>query len=224
MRKTISNLALLACCLMISSAIAADDLASIKSKIDSIKNDPEHYQAVLDTGREASDFCQLCHGQDGNADKPGVPNLAQQNPVYLTDQFNKFASGEREDFTGVMQSLVNTLSPEDRMALAIYFDSTKLKPLPYDKVKAEAGKAHFQRVCQICHGEDGLGKENYARIAGQRQDYVVETLKIFRDKDIGKWRSRESSMMTAYVSGMSDQTLEQLAHYITSLGEGIIAD
>jgi cbb3-type cytochrome c oxidase subunit III len=224
MRKIISYLAFLAGFLMLNAAHAADDIATIKAGIEAIKSDPERYQVVIEKGREAADFCQLCHGQDGNADKPGVPNLAQQNPVYLTDQFNKFANGEREDFTGVMQSLVNTLEPEDRMALAMYFAGTRLKALPYDSVKAEAGKAHFQRVCSICHGADGLGKEGYARIAGQRQDYVVDTLKMFRDKDIGKWRNRESSMMTAYVTGMDDQTLEQLAHYITSLGEGIIAD
>lgn len=81
-----------------------------------------------------------------------------------------------------------------------------------------AGKARFQKVCKLCHGEDGLGKEEFARIGGQKQDYVIDTLTIFRDQKAGKFRNRKSSLMKAYVTGLSDNEIEQLAHYITGLG------
>lgn len=188
-------------------------VAAVEQNIDGLPQ-------VIELGRETADTCALCHGQDGNSIKPGVPSLAGQNPGYLFSQFDKFASGERIDFTGVMQTMVGQLSDDERIALAIFYSRAKLKPQPFDASLAARGEPTFQRVCKNCHGSDGGGTDEYARIAGQRPDYLIETLKLFRDGKSSKWRSRQSSMMSTFTKNLSDEEIASLANYITSLNSG----
>ena len=172
---------------------------------------------VIALGRETADTWALCHGNDGNSVKPGEPSLDGQNPGYLFMQFEKFASGDRVDFTGVMQTMVSQLSDEQRIALAMYYSRARLRPQPFDAALAAQGRPLFERVCKNCHGADGSGSNEYASIAGQRIDYVNETLKLFRDGKSNKWRTRQSSLMTTFTKNLSDQEIFNLANYIASL-------
>ena len=188
-------------------------VAAVEANVDGLPQ-------VLALGRETADTCSLCHGNDGNSVKPGVPSLAGQNPGYLFMQFEKFASGERIDFTGVMQTMVGELSDEQRIALAIFYSRANLQPQPFDAELAAKGRPLFDRVCKNCHGADGSGSNEYARIAGQRTDYVIETLKLFRDGKSNKWRSRQSSLMTTFTKNLSDEEIINMANFIASLNSG----
>lgn len=64
------------------------------------------------------------------------------------------------------------------------------------------------QTCASCHGEKGVAQtENFPIIAGQYQDYLLHTLKGYRD---GK---RENAIMAGQVQGMTDAQLNALAQY-----------
>lgn len=189
--------------------------------IQKIDADPAGRAAVITAGRERSLLCADCHGATGNSVKPGIPNLASQNPAYLLDQIDRFATGRRKNF--VMNALASSFTMDDKVNLAIYFSSMPLHPEKYDPVLAAQGKPIFNSVCYLCHGLDGKGgaERGFARIAGQRPSYVILNLKRFRAvarhevdaNDI----VRDSPRMEMVTQNLSDADIEALANYVDSL-------
>ncbi len=176
-------------------------------------------QEAMVKGKERVTLCQHCHGIDGNSKKPDIPNLAEQNPTYLVDQFQHFQTGVRKNF--VMQTLASEFSFEDKVNLSIYFSHQKLKPVQADQAKASTGQRIFQSVCQACHGADGRGEMGYARLAGQQPLYVINTLKRFRDNARGNiaygGSERRNVLMEQVANNLSDNDIEALANYIALL-------
>lgn len=172
---------------------------------------------AMEAGLERSTLCGTCHGPDGNARKPEYPNLAEQNPAYIAEQMAKFKDGRRKSF--VMEALVRSFTMEDKINLAVYFTSQKLKPVEgADPAKAAKGERKFMEVCAMCHGENGRGEKGYARLAGQQIGYVMMNLKRFRanalkavDFDETK---RTNARMEQVTQFLSDDDIENLAHYI----------
>ena len=68
--------------------------------------------------------CAVCHGLDGLAKIPEVPNLAGQSEGYLTEQINAFKSGERKN--EMMSVVVQDLSPTDIENLAAYYSGIEI--------------------------------------------------------------------------------------------------
>ena len=48
-----------------------------------------------DTGRTKARACAVCHGLDGAAKRPDVPNIGGESVIYLKKQLEAFRSGER---------------------------------------------------------------------------------------------------------------------------------
>ena len=68
------------------------------------------------------------------------------------------------------------------------------------------GKA--QQVCAVCHGTDGnSATDQFPRIAGQREAYLVGALRAYRD---GR---RIDPVMKPQVEGLSDEDMGKLAAY-----------
>jgi len=199
-----------------SAALNTDEAAALRKaleeRIRSIREDPEGYQRMMEEGRHRTTLCKTCHGVDGMAVRPNVPNLAGQNPVYIVDQFKRFGDGRRNDF--FMSSLAKSFSEEDKIKIALYYASLPMKSSAGGKVELIGqGKRIFGNICSKCHGADGRGKEGYARLAGQRPDYVVKMLKEFR-AHTGR---RKNPWMTAVAVKLSDQDIEAVAAYVASI-------
>lgn len=145
----------------------AEDLklrTALEALIAEIEADPQRYQQAMTDGRERAAVCKYCHGADGNAVKEGTPSIAGQNPVYIVDQFQRYGDGHRYD--PWMANLAKTFSQEDKIKLAIYFSQQTMKPMGGgEPALRERGKEVFREYCMECHGEDGRGKEGYARLA-----------------------------------------------------------
>lgn len=175
--------------------------------------DPVLRQQAYAAGQERTRFCGNCHGENGNSKRPHIPNLAQQNPVYLFNAFEKFASGERKDF--VMSKLAPSLTAADRVNIAIYFSQQKL--LPHTELADPAllaqGEVKFKTVCTACHGGNAEGRDNTPRLAGQPAVYLRKALTRFRDKD----PSRAGSVMMTIAADFSDQDINALAAYLQQL-------
>lgn len=63
--------------------------------------------------------------------------------------------------------------------------------------------------CAACHGEGGVKPilPSYQVIGGQYEDYLVHSLKSYRDG------SRKNAIMAGQVASMSDAQIEALADY-----------
>jgi cytochrome c553 len=181
-------------------------------KLNQLKANPAAQQLAYESGHERITFCKYCHGEDGNSKRNYIPNLAEQNPIYLFNAFEKFANGERQDF--VMSKLATNLTLEDRVNIALYYGLQKVADKPAeDQRLSEKGQAKFQQFCQGCHGEQGQGKENMPRLAGQPIEYIKRTLEIFRNKD----PSRATSVMFSIAENMSDEDILSVANHIQAL-------
>jgi cytochrome c553 len=201
--------------LLLLSCFAAQTLANEEAMLhfNQLNADPALRQQAYAAGQERTLFCGNCHGENGNSKRPHIPNLAQQNPVYLFNAFEKFASGERKDF--VMSKLAPSLTAADRVNIAIYFSQQKLLPHtePVDPALLAQGEVKFKTICTACHGSNAEGRDNTPRLAGQPAFYLRKALTRFRDKD----PSRAGSVMMTIAADFSDQDINALAAYLQQL-------
>jgi cytochrome c553 len=56
-------------------------------------------------------LCASCHGEDGHATTPGVPNLSGQNLEYLRNAIKLYQSGARD--VAAMRAAANMLAPTE---------------------------------------------------------------------------------------------------------------
>ncbi len=176
-----------------TSLAAADQNAM--QKLNALLTDPSAQEQAYAAGHERITFCKHCHGEDGNSKRNYIPNLAEQNPIYLFNAFEKFANGERTDF-------------------ALYYGQQKVVVIPSESPNLrDKGQAKFNQVCQGCHGVNGEGKEDMPRLAGQPAEYITRTLKNFRSKD----PSRAASIMLSITENMTDDEINSVASYIQEL-------
>jgi len=74
-------------------------------------------------GRELTLQCALCHGADFRGLGP-VPALAGRSPSYNARQLYDFQSGARRgEWSGLMKGAVETLTPDDIVAIVAYLGS-----------------------------------------------------------------------------------------------------
>lgn len=81
----------------------------------------------------------------------------------------------------------------------------------YAKGNAATGKTKAA-ACEACHGTDGNGiAPNYPALAGQYQDYLTQVLHEYKDGQ------RTNAIMNGMASPLSDQDIDDLAAYFSSL-------
>ncbi|BCN26277.1 MULTISPECIES: c-type cytochrome [Vibrio] len=72
------------------------------------------------------------------------------------------------------------------------------------------------KVCMTCHGADGISTiDAYPNLRGQKKSYLISSLKDY------KARERTSGLavlMQQQADALSEQDMEDIAHYYSSLG------
>ena len=68
--------------------------------------------------------------------------------------------------------------------------------------------------CSDCHGEDGMGDEEYPRLAGKDEAYLLQKFRAIKK---GEYTER-AEMMVWFFEDLEEQDLEDLAAYFASLG------
>ncbi len=181
-------------------------------RLNAIMANPELTQKAYAAGEDRITLCGYCHGKDGNSTRSHIPNLAEQTPVYLFTAFEKFASGEREDF--VMSKAASMLSLEDRVNIALFYGMQKVKHKDeVDPSLHDLGEAKFNQICTACHGAKGQGNDDMPRLAGQPAEYVRQTLTLFR----AGGEHRPGSLMIPIAKQLSDADINALASYVQGL-------
>jgi len=67
--------------------------------------------------------------------------------------------------------------------------------------------------CSDCHGDDFMGDEEYPRIAGLDESYLLEQLILIKKGE----RSEKAEMMAWFFEDLEGQDLEDLAAYFASI-------
>lgn len=159
--------------------------------------------------------CAACHGRDGNSSIPGTPSLAGQPALFIENQLVLIREGVREVVPAMAEALKGMKDAEIRQ-LASYYAA--LKPArttgPSDAATAQRARAVAQKAhCGSCHLPDYSGREQIPRLAGQREEYLLEAMRQYRDNR----RSGGDTLMAAALYGIDDADLVALARYLASL-------
>ena len=160
-------------------------------------------------------LCAACHGDKGNSQMPGSPSLAGQPRVFIENQLVMIREGLRE--VAQMKGLLADMKDEEFTALAKYFSQQKIQAqmISPDTSKVARAAVLSQRgQCGSCHLPDYAGRDQMPRLAGQREDYLLASMKEFRD---GRATGRDT-IMAATLRGLSNADLTDLAHYFATAG------
>lgn len=209
LRHSVCTLALL----LAGADVSAQPTAQpMDAKLEAVLKDPQQLEQYTRSGQKVAQFCANCHGAGGNSVLPDTPNLAGQNPAYLLEQVRQFADGRRRyDF---MERLIRAMSEDEKIGVAVFYSRQSVLPHPSaDAALVAEGKRYFDKVCWRCHGADGHGSEVYARIAGQRPDYLQTTLLRYRSGT----GSRINALMSANTRLMSDADIRAVVAYVSSM-------
>ena len=71
-------------------------------------------------------LCAACHGENGQAQVPGVPNLAGQRLDYLRDALKQYRDGRRN--VPVMRAAIGPLNAAELDALARWYSAQAVQP------------------------------------------------------------------------------------------------
>lgn len=173
----------------------------------------------------AQQVCSNCHGVTGVSVSPNMPNLAAQQPAYISAQLKLFRSQGRLDPAGFeyMWGISRTLTDRQIDELAAYYFAQTLPTQPQEGRAAdvEAGKLIFNAgiadkqvpPCGSCHGLHGRGGSNFPRIAGQHADYLVKQLGVFQRTD----ERPEGSVMKTVAHKLTPFDIASVASYLQAL-------
>jgi len=173
----------------------------------------------------AAQVCSNCHGVTGSSRSPNFPNLAAQQPAYLTAQLEGFRTHSRTDPAGFeyMWGLSRHLTDGQIHELATYYAAQTPQPQRREG-KAEriaAGQQIFEHgladkavpPCGSCHGTDGAGQAAFPRLAGQHADYVAKQLTVFQRTN----QRPEGAVMKTVAHSLSSDDIAAVAAYVQSL-------
>jgi cytochrome c553 len=156
--------------------------------------------------------CLACHGADGQSQTENVPSLGAQPAPYSLIQLVMFR--EKMRVAEPMNEAAKGLSDADLRALA---DAIAALPPPKppddagDPARLERARAlSEQHRCNICHRPDFAGQQTAPRLADQREDYLLKTL---RDYKTGARRAYEPIMLEV-LQPIDDAALAELAYYL----------
>jgi len=138
--------------------------------------------AWADSLQERMAPCLACHGERGQSAVPEVPSLGAQTSPYLLIQLFLFREKLRRH--EIMNEAVKGFSDDD---LRTFADALAKLPPPApageatDPARMARGQALVQQYrCNVCHAPDLAGREAVPRIAGQREDFLVKTMREYK--------------------------------------------
>ena len=162
-----------------------------------------------------AELCAGCHGEDGVSQMENMPSLAGQLDQFIQWQLVYFRAGSRKNEQ--MQPIVDDLSNEDIRTLGAYFAALPpFKGAPDDNpdLSAKGKQAAAGRRCASCHTDTYVGTKAVARLAGQREEYLVKALHDYKS---GARSGGAGAAMTDVAYPLSDEEITALAHYLAHL-------
>jgi cytochrome c553 len=160
---------------------------------------------------EKAQMCGGCHGENGIPQEKTTPVIWGQWLGYTYLQLRDYKRGDRKD--DQMTPVVDLLEREDLLPLAEYFSK---KPWPRlgqppaaPDVAAKAERANGSVGCTGCHQASYLGEGTQPRLAGQWQEYLLQSMLDFRTR-----KRANNPGMSDLMKATSEDDLKALAEYL----------
>jgi cytochrome c553 len=157
-------------------------------------------------------LCESCHGAGGVSATALTPSIAGQPKLFLENQLVLFREELR--ISAPMQAAVKGLTDKEIVRLAEHYAAQPARAVadgPVDPALVKQGLAFARKAhCASCHLPDYRGRAQIPRLAGQREDYLVESMLAYRDNR----RTGGDTIMAAALYGASDADIRALAHYL----------
>lgn len=152
--------------------------------------------------------CNTCHGDSGVPKHAATPIIWGLQENYLVKQLHDFQSGGRDN--EVMTWMATALSQAELAPAAAYFAK---KSWPARSAgAASTSPPAIVAVCQACHQQNLAGGLPAPRLAGQRYEYLVESMRRYADGE----RANNPEMMSI-MKALSPAEREAMARYISEL-------
>jgi cytochrome c553 len=155
--------------------------------------------------------CYSCHGDQGQSFNTDTPSLGAQPSPYLLIQLYLFR--ERMRNVELMNAAMKGFTDDD---LRTFADTlAKLPPPPatagpIDPARLDRGRGLVhQHRCNVCHSPDLAGRDNVPRIAGQREDFLVKTMREYK----ANIRPGYDASMGDVMQPVSDADILDLAYF-----------
>jgi cytochrome c553 len=165
--------------------------------------------------KEKAAICAGCHGENGISQTENIPSLAGQPDQFLQWQLVFFRAGSRKNEQ--MQPMVEEITNEDIRNLGAYFSALTPPNGPEDRdpdLSKKGAEAAVGRRCASCHTDSYAGAKAVARLAGQREEYLVKAL---HDYKAGKRVGGGVAAMADIAYSLSEEEITALAHYLAHL-------
>jgi cytochrome c553 len=176
---------------------------------------PAH-AADIAAGKEKAELCVGCHGEAGISQTENIPSLAAQPDQFIQWQLVFFRAGSRKNEQ--MQPIVEQINNDDIRNLGAYFNSLAppkaTQPDDNPDLSAKGAQAAAGRRCASCHTDTFAGTKAVARIAGQREDYLLRALHDYKS---GVRSGGGMAAMAEVAYPLSEEEITALAHYLAHL-------
>lgn len=204
--------------------LAVSSLSMAAEDKKAVKVDPAKGEALYTKGDASRNIaaCLACHGAAGNSTIAQNPKLAAQHEAYTVKQLADFRTPGRNN--PIMTPIAKALTEEDMKNVAAYLNAQAAKPgAAKNKETIGLGKQIYRAgiteknvpACAACHSPTGGGiPAQFARLAGQHQEYTAAQLVSFRSG-----ARKNSAQMTAIAKRMSDDEIQAVSDYIAGLSD-----
>src|SRR5471032_2082829 len=167
---------------------------------------------LAETIAERAAPCLACHGEKGQSETPEIPSLGGQPAPYLLIQLYLFR--EKQRAIEIMNEMTKGFSDDDLRNFSDYLAKLPAPPPPEDAgdaARIQSGRALITgNRCNSCHGLDLAGRENIPHIANQRDDFLVKTLREYKDNI----RHGYDGVMAEVLQPITDAQIADLAYTI----------
>jgi cytochrome c553 len=160
---------------------------------------------------ERLSVCLSCHGEKGQSENPEIPSLGAQPSPYALIQIYMFR--EKLRINEIMNEMAKGISDADLQKFADTIG--KLPPPPPapnpDAARmAKAATLVAQHKCNVCHTANIAGNDAVPRLAGQREDYLLKSLRDYK----ANTRNEYQPVMTEVIYPLKDEDFVELAYYL----------
>ena len=168
--------------------------------------------ARAETLQERTAPCLACHGQTGRSQMENIPSLGSQQPAYVLIQLYMFR--EKLRTFDIMNEMAKDLTDDDLRAFSDYIAALPKPAAPDDAgdpARMQKGQALARlHRCDTCHNPDFSGRDNIPRILNQREDYLVKTMREYKNNS----RHGYDATMADVLQPVTDEQIADLAYYI----------
>ncbi|MGY8632818.1 c-type cytochrome [Bradyrhizobium sp. 14AA] len=165
--------------------------------------------------KEKAAVCSGCHGENGISQTENIPSLAGQPDQFIQWQLVFFRAGSRKN--DQMQPIVEEITNEDIRNFGAYFSQMTPPKAAEDTdpdLSKKGAQAAVGRRCASCHTDSFAGTKAVARLAGQREEYLIKAL---HDYKAGARVGGGVAAMADVAYHMSDEEITAVSHYLAYL-------